>query len=135
MKSEKNKQHNKRRPFFLLVLCVVSFIYNGVLSSLFITSLFFPTYIQRLLNTYFTDITFSMAGTYAVLGTGLLLFGITFFGVLKMWLLQRAGFYIYLVSKLLLIIILFFSSYYSLINIGISVLLVIFYWSYLNKMS
>ncbi len=135
MKEEVTNQQAKNRPFFLLVLCIISFTYNGILSTVFITLMFFPAYIQKTLNTYFTDIRFSIAGTYAFLASGFLLFLITLTGIAKIWALKKTGFYIYLFTKMILIIILLFSGYHSLVNIGISVFLIIFYWSYLNKMS
>ncbi|MCF8344058.1 MAG: hypothetical protein K9G67_00610 [Bacteroidales bacterium] len=129
-----NEKAGLSRPFPLMVLCMISFVYNGLIAISFLTALFFPSFIEKILSSYFPEISLTKPGTIAILVAGFLLFALTFFGVLQMFRLKRYGFYIFLIFKSILIILLFMSHYYNLINIGISLLIILLYWLYLPRM-
>jgi len=135
MMEDNIEKADSSRPFPLMVLCMISFVYNGLIAISFLTALFFPSFIENILSSYFPEISLTKPGTIAILAAGFLLFAVTFFGVLQMFRLKRPGFYIFLILKSMLIILLFMSHYYNLINIGISLVMILLYWLYLPRMN
>ena len=99
-----------KRPELLEALCRLSFAGSGTGFLLyFVIALFYPH-----LEKYITDLT-NISATEG-LSTSYFLcfslfFGISFIGVLKMWKLQKAGFFLYMAAQVAIVI-------YPLLQLG-----------------
>ncbi|PKP53072.1 MAG: hypothetical protein CVT92_05735 [Bacteroidetes bacterium HGW-Bacteroidetes-1] len=108
--TELNFPSPNRRPTLLTVICVLSFIGSGMaaISNLFV---FFnhETLIETINSGMFNELGFNLdillnVNPYYFLLAGLLNV-VSFVGVKNMWALRRAGFHLYAVSQLLILII------------------------------
>jgi len=123
-----------QRPLLLSAVCIFSFIYYGFLLAVFITSLFFPQFISNVLNNYLTEHPVAITLTYAILLSGILLFGALFAGIYFFWRLNKKAIYFYFPAKTVYLILLFLTHNYSWYNISLSILLIIIYLFFARKL-
>lgn len=143
---ENNLTEQPKRPQFLTVLCVLSYIWSGLaLLCLFICLVFSSFIFEALEKLTLDDTTMSAmdenqqkaiqtlleVGTFkfaSIIALGIVIYMVSLLGVIKMWKLQKWGFYIYSVVNTIGVVYSVISgSYFMAI---ISLLFVIMY--YLN---
>lgn len=88
----------RKRPFILTALCLVSFIFFGLISLLLLLSLLYSGSFRNLINTYVTGDPVSFAGVFFVLLLMFLLTAAAFTGTLLMWRLSRKGYYLFVIA-------------------------------------
>ena len=110
---ELNKDPNEqtKRPEFLTVLCILTFIGSGlsILSNFIVAT--FHSSIQEFaasgaLKFPGMDILLSIDQSYFVIG--FILSSVSLFGAYKMWGLKKIGFHFYTIAQILLLIVPFF---------------------------
>ncbi len=94
----------RQRPLGLSILCMIAFVYYGLLTLVFLSGLIFSTGINDIINTYIQQYELSRSRLLLINLVASFLFGISFWGIYKLWILKRGGFYILLTSSTLLII-------------------------------
>jgi hypothetical protein len=97
------------RPFILTILCLVSFVYFGIISLLFLLSVIFSGWITEVINKYTPENVFSQTIILLITAGGFLLHALSFTGTLMIWKMKKSGYYLFSVSALLIAI-------YHLIN-------------------
>lgn len=124
-----------RRPLGLSLLLIFSFVFNGLLAIVMIAGLFYPDIVQNLLQEYYKH--FYISGTVAILLTlsGVIVFGISFFGLILLWQYKRRGFYYYASAQatMLITLVLILKSY-DFINIAIALVVLIIFGMYARGM-
>jgi len=136
-------ENKPMRPKLLKVLCILTFIWSGyqVISNM-IVALYYDqfTILIKTINK-----TIKMPGMDLILGSPPLFFGVSSMiyagclaGALVMWKLKKAGFHIYTISQILLLIIpMYFFQLPGpfLFDIILSAIFIILYGSNLKYMS
>jgi hypothetical protein len=117
----------KNRPLGLSLLLIFSFVYNGLLMIVMVAGLIFPDIVQNILQQYYKQIYIS--GTAAILFTlaGLIVFGISFLGLILLWRYKRRGFTYYALAQVILLfaLVVILRSYdYTNIAIALAVLVI-----------
>ncbi len=95
----------KTRPVILSVLCLFSFVFLALFSLLFLAGLLNAGWITTVTNQYLASSDFTKTQTFFILGSGFLLHGIAFAGVLMIWKLRKTGYYMVTVCFLILALI------------------------------
>jgi hypothetical protein len=90
----------RKRPFILTALCLVSFVFFGLISLLLLVSLLYSGSFRNLINTYVTGDPVSFIGVFFVLLLMFLLTAAAFTGTLLMWRMKRKGYYIFVIPVL-----------------------------------
>ncbi len=121
------------RPLLLSIVCLITYVYNGIIELLLILLLFFPELSRNTLNSFFPDIELSYTGTYLILSILIIVFFLILISINKMWRLKKTGLYIYITLKIALIILLFITDFYSFFNLTFSVIFILLFLIYLPK--
>ncbi|MDZ7742025.1 MAG: hypothetical protein U5Q03_09810 [Bacteroidota bacterium] len=122
-----------QRPLFLSLLCIASLVYNGLVMLLLIAAFFFRNYLAEMIRNY-ADAKAPETSLYVFLFTGLLLTGLAFYGVLKIWQLRKIGFLLFFLSNVLIMIVLYLFFTLSLWHLISSILLLFLFWIYAKRM-
>ncbi len=125
--------HMTQKPIFFSLLCVASFVYNGLIILLLLTAFFFQAYLIEMIREY-ANYQAPETSFYVFLISGLLLVGLAFYGVLKMWQLKKAGFYFFLLSNVLVMILLQLFFTLSLWHLVSTILILFLFWIYAKRM-
>lgn len=94
-----------KRPKLLTLICLIAFVYSGLLAVIFLTGIILSSGFSNTINTYIALYELSAMQIFLLSTVGFLLFGISFWGVWKIYHLKRSGLYIFLLAGLLLIIL------------------------------
>eukprot|EP01012_Entosiphon_sulcatum_P059964 TRINITY_DN84642_c0_g1_i1.p1 TRINITY_DN84642_c0_g1~~TRINITY_DN84642_c0_g1_i1.p1 ORF type:complete len:148 (+),score=10.27 TRINITY_DN84642_c0_g1_i1:26-445(+) len=89
-----------KRPTFLTVLCILSFIFSGLAIIGYITAIGLAGVASAAMSNLSEDAMATYTGpsvglTWAYIVIGFITTLVGLFGVIKMWKLQKVGFYIY----------------------------------------
>lgn len=89
-----------KRPTFLTVLCILSFIFSGLAIIGYITAIGLAGVASAAMSNLSDDAMATYTGpsvglTWAYIVIGFITTLVGLFGVIKMWKLQKVGFYIY----------------------------------------
>lgn len=104
------KEHGKhttkpKRPFILSFLCIIGFTYTILFSLLFLMGMLYSTGISGMFDQYFRIYDLSRLNFFLFAMAGFLIFFASFIGILLMWKLQFAGFFIYATAASLFVIL------------------------------
>ena len=124
-----------QRPFFLSILCVAIFSYSILFILVFLTGIFFNSWITKVLNDFLAD--GNVKHTYIIILSiiGIILYSMSFIGVFLIWKLRRKGFYIFLFSSFLIVALPYlfhFGNVVSAIVLLILNLLILIYYRKLH---
>ena len=124
-----------KRPFFLSILCVATFVYSAFFTLLFLLGLIYNNRLTAILNDFLQEKSFSRMSILLLSFSGVLLFSLSFLGTYFIWKLKRRGLYIYTVSTVIIIIGPYFIGLISHINTIIFLLLIIFFGLFFRRMT
>lgn len=94
-----------KRPLFLSFMCVIGFTYTALFSLLFFLGMLFSTGISGIIDKYL-QLYDSVRLNFLLFSMGMfLVFFAAFIGVLLMWGLQKMGFYIYIASAIVFVLL------------------------------
>lgn len=124
-----------KRPFSLAILLIFSLVYSGFLFLLLTAGLFYNNIVRQILEQYYQQHEFSTQATFLLNLSAALLFGISIFGLVKLWLAKKSGFWYFSVSQFIILfsIVVFLRSY-DWINIGIAAAIVLILGLYAVRM-
>ncbi len=114
----------RRRPVLLTMLCLVSFVYFGILSLLFLAGMFNSGWITGVTNHYIATGGFTVTQTLLTFSAGFLLHGFAFTGVLLLWKMRRIGYYFLGISCLLIATWQLFNPSTPIVSVAIYIILV-----------
>lgn len=122
-------QPKPARPTLLTVLCILTFIGSGLSALLYL--------LAAILFGVMSDLLVSIPGMSLVAQGGIVLFIVMFilalvslFGAIKMWGLQKIGFYLYTAAQILMIIVPFIfipGAQVAVFGIIITILFIVLY--------
>lgn len=127
-------ENQPKRPPGLRIACIFSWVYNGILLVITIVSAFYGSYIFNLFSRILHSQTLTPLSSGLIL-TGIgFLFLITMVSVMLIWKLNIRGFYLYIIIKVVLIIILFTTNYLNYFNLGYTIFMFLVFWSYRKRL-
>ncbi|MBC8484539.1 MAG: hypothetical protein H8D45_00655 [Bacteroidetes bacterium] len=133
-KEEQDLLIKKQRPFFLSILCVAVFVYSGLFTLLFLTGIIFNKWLTTILNDFLPERNFNSTLILLLNLSGVILYGLSFLGAFYIWKLKLHGFYIYMISTIILIIAPYFIGLGSTINTIVFLLLILLPGMYYRKL-
>jgi hypothetical protein len=124
--TREQKTPEKRRPLGLSVVLIFSFVYNGLMLLVMIVGMFSTKTIKDILQHYYQNISLPVSTAFMLSLSGTVIFGISFFGLILLWLMRRKGFYYYASSQaIMLAAIVFIFNSFDLVNFSIAVVVII----------
>ncbi|MBE0648879.1 MAG: hypothetical protein IH596_14000 [Bacteroidales bacterium] len=123
-----------RRPLLLSVLCIFSWIYYGIMASVFLLALFYSGWITEVINQYIPDGSWSTAEV-SLLFLGLfLLHGVAFAGILLLWKGRYIGYYLFSVPTILITLFHLIRPEISWLTTAVYALLVVLFGVFYRNM-
>lgn len=120
------KAPRKQRSLGLSVLLIFSFVYNGLMLLIMIVGMFSRKIIQDILQQYYDNFHIPDSAALLLSISGIVIFGISIFGLVLLWLMRKRGFYYYTSAQaIMLASIVFIFKSFDLINISIAVAVII----------
>lgn len=123
---DKREMSSIKRPLFLSILCILTYIGSGMLFLSSIFMLFFSGIILEMMLQYGINLSVYASGTSIRMAaiTGIVLSIASIIAAIKMWHLEKFGFWIYLTVQGVSILLSF-----SVISILINALFVLLYYA------
>lgn len=125
--TKKEKAVRPKRPFFLTFMCIVGFTYTILFSVLFLIGILYSAGLSGILDKYLQLYDLSRLNSLLISISLFIVFFTSFLGVLLMWNMQKLGFYIYLTSVLVFLVLEIFFAGFFLPDILIHLLLIILF--------
>ncbi|HTX89003.1 MAG TPA: hypothetical protein VMC08_08445 [Bacteroidales bacterium] len=123
-----------RRPLGVTLLCLFSLVFFGLISLLFLFSVFYSGTITEVLNYYLTG-TLVRESVVLVYTIGMfVLHSACFAGTLLMWKMKKRGFFLFAVSALLITLFQLFRSHVPVGTTAVYIALIIFFGVFYRKM-
>ncbi|MEE4256055.1 MAG: hypothetical protein V2I47_03375 [Bacteroidales bacterium] len=125
--TKKEKVVRPKRPFFLTFMCIIGFTYTILFSVLFLIGILYSSGLSGIVDKYLQLYDLSRLNSLIISVSLFLVFFTSFLGVFMMWKMQKLGFYIYLTSVLVFLVLeISFAGFY-LPDIMIHLLLIILF--------
>jgi len=125
--TKKEKAVRPQRPFFLTFMCIIGFTYTILFSVLFLIGILYSSGLSGIVDKYLQLYDLSRLNSLIISISLFLVFFTSFLGVFMMWKMQQLGFYIYLTSVLVFLVLeISFAGFY-LPDILIHLLLIILF--------
>jgi hypothetical protein len=120
------KTDRKQRSLGLSIVLIFSFVYNGLLLVAMIFGLFSVDIIQDILKQYYNNLDIPDSKAFLITLSGTIIFGLSFFGLILLWLMRRKGFYFYAIAQIIMLAsIVFIFKSFDLVNISIAIAVLI----------
>lgn len=120
-----------KRPKFLTLVCLIALVYCGLLTLVFLSGIFLSLGVGDIITTYADLYELPRSRILIASIAGFLLFGVSFWGILKIYHLQRMGFYIFLITGLLLVLLQltqgFVNWYFFTVYVAFSIIFLLFF--------
>ncbi len=135
MDEEQEIKSNVHRPFFLSILCVAIYSYSTLFILLFLTGILYNKWITKVLNDFLTVGEVHPNSILILSFVGIILYSLSFMGAFFIWKLKRKGFYIYLISSLLIISLPYLFHFGNVISTIVLLLLVVLILAHYRKLN
>ena len=135
MDEEQEIKSNVHRPFFLSILCVAIYSYSTLFILLFLTGILYNKWITKVLNDFITVGEVHPNSILTLSFIGIILYSLSFMGAFFIWKLKRKGFYIYLISSLLIISLPYLFHFGNVISTIVLLLLVVLILAHYRKLN
>jgi hypothetical protein len=124
----------KKRPVLLSALCIFSYVFFGVIGSLFFAALLSARWITRVVDQY--EIYRSHSDFFIILNIsgGVLLHWAAFAGTILIWRMKKTGYYMLSVSCLIIAIYQLFHNTIPISSTLVYIGLVILFGFYFRKL-
>jgi len=120
-------------PFLLSLLCVFSFVFFGLISLLFLTSLFYSGSIIRIINEYIPERPVAPARVILIVIAGFILHGAAFTGTVLMLKMKKTGYVVFGIAVLIICIYQLFQDKISLFITLFYIILIILFGLFYKK--
>ena len=135
MDEEQEIKSNVHRPFFLSILCVAIFSYSTLFILLFLAGTLYNGWITKVLNDFLLDGEVHPDSILILSLAGIFLYSLSFMGAFYIWKLKRKGFYIYLISSLLIISLPYLFHFGNLISTIVLLVLIVLILLHFKKLN
>jgi hypothetical protein len=127
--------HLLKRPKFLTLVCLIALAYNGLLVLVFFYGVLMSLGLGQTLLTYAELYELSSLKILSVSIAGFILFGVSFWSILKIYQMRRSGFYIFLITGILLIILQVSQGFVNWYFLGVFILFSLIFSLYVKQLS
>jgi hypothetical protein len=124
----------RRRPLLLTLLSLFTWIYYGIMASLFFLALFYSGWITDVINQYIPDGSWTKTQVSLIFLCLFLCHGIAFAGIILLWNGQPAGYYLFSVPTILITLFHLFRPEISWISTAVYAILVILFGLFYRQM-
>ena len=128
-------QSEIRRPFFLSIICVAIFSYSILFISLFLTGIIFNSWITNVLNDFLMEGNVQRNSILMLSIVGIILYCLSFYGAFLIWRLKRLGFFYYMISSFLIILLPYLFHFGNIISVVVLLTLILLILVYYRKLS
>lgn len=132
--TETSEQINTSRPFLLSILCISIFVYAGFLAILFLLAIIFNQWVTNTMIDFFPEKILTNGLVLAISILGLVVNGTSVIGAMNLWKLRKVGFYLYLISSLVFILVPFLIGYGNNYSAIIQILFILLIALFLKKL-
>jgi len=128
------QQKNKHaRPFFLTLLCLVAFVFYGLLSGFFLSALFLSGWISEVRSKYLPEADESKSTIIIITVLGLILHLVSLFGSINMWYRRKSGYLMMSISTMIIALYQLFSDRISIFTTAVYILFIILFGIYYKR--
>ena len=127
------QKHIHTRPFFLTLLCLVAFVFYGLLSGFFLSALFLSGWISEVRSKYLPESAESKSTIIIITVLGLILHLISLFGSINMWYRRKSGYLMLSVSTMIIALFQLFSDRISIFTTAVYILFIILFGIYYKR--
>jgi len=127
------RRHKQPRPTFLSVICIIAFVFYGLITFLFLLALFFSGWIARVRNTYIPDGTDSKLIIIAITAGGFILHLVSLIGSINIWFRRKSGYIMFSVSTLIIALFQLFSDRISVFTTSVYVCFILLFGIYYRR--
>jgi hypothetical protein len=120
-------------PFLLSLLCVFSFVFFGIISLLFLISLFYSGSIIRIINEYIPERSVAPIQVILIVIAGFLLHSAAFTGTVLMLKMKKTGYILFGISVLIICLYQLFQDKISLFTTLFYIILIILFGLFYKK--
>ncbi len=128
-------QETIKRHWLLSILCVVFFVHSAILAMLFLSSIFFNTWLTEVINNFNENNSFGNSRVLFFSMIGFLLYGASFIGTWYLWHLKKKGLYILSISVFSILLFTYIIGADSLINSVIYIILLLLLALFYRKLN
>lgn len=128
------------RPALLTTLCILTFIWSGLMSLFSLIGIFASGALSGYLENMLPGFGSMSAGFFIIIFlVMLILFGLSLFGAIKMFQLKKSGYVIYMIPNCLMLLFQIIGiaaafTFLSLISLLVSILFIVLYGTNLKYM-
>ena len=127
-------QHGaSRRPFLLTLLCLAALASFGLITLLLLPSLFYSWSFTNLINTYITGPPVSSGTVFLVMLLLIILYATACAGIILIWRLKRAGYFVFGIPVLLLTVYQLFQADIPILSTAILIFFLIGFGLFYRK--
>ena len=130
-KKEDLTEVKRTRPLFLELLCIFSFVFFGMITLLFLFSVFYSGWIGDVVNQYTLQNSYSKTQILIITLGGFILHTTAFAGAILIWNLKKSGYYLFSISTLITAVYHLFHHNipvsYTILYISLVILFGLFY--------
>jgi len=130
-KKEDLTEVKRTRPVFLELFCIFSFVFFGMITILFLLSVFYSGWITDVVNQYTPQNSYSKTQILIITLGGFILHATAFAGAIQIWNLKKSGYYLFSISTLIIAVYHLFHHNipvsYTTLYIALIVLFGLFY--------
>ena len=127
------RKHKHARPFFLTLLCLVAFVFYGLLSGFFLSAMFLSGWIAEVRSKYLPETAESKSTIIIITVLGLILHLISLFGSINMWYRRKSGYLMLSVSTMIIALFQLFSDRISIFTTAVYILFIILFGIYYKR--
>lgn len=130
-KKEDLTEVKRPRPLFMELLCIFSFVFFGMITLLFLLSVFYSGWITDVVNQYTLQNSYSKTQILLITLGGFILHATAFAGAIFIWNLKKSGYYLFSISTLITAVYHLFHHNipvsYTILYIALVILFGLFY--------
>ena len=132
--SEDPKGTIPSRPLLLTVLCLFAFVLFGIITMLFLVSVFWSGRITEVINQYASGDKYSHSQLVLFTLAGFILHAISFTGIIMIWNLKKTGYYLFSLPVLLISVYQLFNNRIPISSLAIYIGLVVLFGLFFRKL-
>ena len=124
----------RERPLLLSILCIIFFVQSVLLSSLFLASAFYNSWLTKAINNYTEGHDYEKIPVLLFTIGGFALHGLLFIGTYYIWQLKKKGLVIIFISVFFILLFTFIIGAGSILNYLVYIMLLILIYLFHNRL-
>ena len=125
----------QKRPLLLSILCLFSFVYFSILSTLFLLAIFYSGSVTEVVNLYTPGDNLSRGQIILVFLAGFLVHAMAFAGTVLIWSLRKIGYYFLGISCLVISSYQLFQPQFTVTSLSVYFFMIISFGLFFRRLS